>query len=463
MGNYDFELDLESKNTMSVIAHWIRPESDVLEFGPANGRLTRYLAEQQKCNMTIVEIDEEAGKEAAQYARKSFLGEEYGDIEKGYWQQNETRFDYIVFADVLEHLRNPKKVLENCKKMLKEDGRILVSIPNVTHNSVIINMLNDEFEYDNVGLLDHTHIHFFSYKSFTRMVQECGCSICEIEPIYSRVANNEIQNSYSDVPVEVEKYLRKRVQGSIYQYVCNISGKEEAEQRALEIKGLELDEHEILETQCFYRRREESAYQDAKRITHQYAEGDRVFWEIELGTLENAEKVRWDPMEYSGIVWLDQCVVVNEEKSYSLEVESLDASCRYKNLVVFDTSDPWIEFASIPEEYRNGKLVISFYILEYKKTPEFYGAFVSLLENMGLPIEKIVGNENEKVYIESLEHDVEEQRQYIEHLERDLGEQRQYVGHLEHDLGEQRQYIEHLEHDIAELKEYMQKLERKKR
>lgn len=448
MGNYDFELDLESKNTMSVIVQWIRPESDVLEFGPANGRLTRYLADQMKCNMTIVEIDEESGKEAAQYAKRSFLGEEYGNIEKGYWQQEETRFDYIIFADVLEHLRNPKAVLESCKKMLKEDGRILVSIPNVTHNSVIINMLNDEFEYDEVGLLDHTHVHFFSYKSFVRMVKECGCSICEIEPIYSRVSNNEIANSYADVPVEVEKYLRQRVTGSIYQYVCNISGKEE-EHENIEIKGLELDEHETLETQCFYRSAEENEYQDAKRVTRQYAEGDRVYWEIELGELENVKKVRWDPMEYSGIVWLDQCVVVKDGKVHDLEIERMNAICKSKNLMVFDMEDPWVEFASIPEEYRTGKLVISFYILEYKKAPDFYATIVSVLEKIGLPIERIVSRDEMKSYIERLEHDVEEQRKYIEHLE--------------HDLGDQRQYIEHLERDIAEVKEYAQKLESKKR
>ncbi len=64
MGNYDFSLDLESQNTMFVINNWIQPNSQVLEFGSANGRLTKYLSEEKKCDVTIVEFDMESGKDA---------------------------------------------------------------------------------------------------------------------------------------------------------------------------------------------------------------------------------------------------------------------------------------------------------------------------------------------------------------------------------------------------------------
>ena len=136
MGNYDFELDLKSVNTMSVINEWIKKETNILEFGPANGRLTKYLKYEKNCTVTIVELDEESGKEAKQFATKSYIGKKYGDIENFYWTKSKQKFDYIIFADVLEHLSNPQKVLEVCKNMLKPSGRILVSIPNVTHNSI---------------------------------------------------------------------------------------------------------------------------------------------------------------------------------------------------------------------------------------------------------------------------------------------------------------------------------------
>ena len=102
MGNYDFSLDLESVNTMSVINGWIKEGSRILEFGPANGRLTKYLKEEKNCQMTIVEIDGETGREASAFAEKAYLGEE-GDIEKFKWTAETEPFDYIIFADVLEH------------------------------------------------------------------------------------------------------------------------------------------------------------------------------------------------------------------------------------------------------------------------------------------------------------------------------------------------------------------------
>lgn len=74
MGNYDFELDLKSVNTMSVINEWIKKETNILEFGPANGRLTKYLKYEKNCTVTIVELDEESGKEAKQFATKSYIG-----------------------------------------------------------------------------------------------------------------------------------------------------------------------------------------------------------------------------------------------------------------------------------------------------------------------------------------------------------------------------------------------------
>ncbi|MBP3296876.1 MAG: class I SAM-dependent methyltransferase, partial [Lachnospiraceae bacterium] len=170
MGNYDFSLDLESVNTMSVINGWIKEGSRILEFGPANGRLTKYLKEEKDCRMTIVEIDGETGREASAFAEKAYLGEE-GDIEKFKWTAETEPFDYIIFADVLEHLHCPDRVLKEASDLLKPEGEILVSVPNITHNSILIDLINDRFDYDETGLLDRTHVHFFSYDSFVKM---CG-------------------------------------------------------------------------------------------------------------------------------------------------------------------------------------------------------------------------------------------------------------------------------------------------
>lgn len=219
MGKYDFKLDMYDENTITWIANRVEKGSYVLEFGSANGRLTRYLSVDKGCCVDIVEIDEESGREAAQYADKAFLGEKHGDIEKYEWIEIGKKYDYVIFADVLEHLVHAQDVLDRCKTVLKENGKVLVSVPNVSHNSVIIDLMNDKFHYNPTGIMDNTHVRFFTRQSFADMAQQIGLTIVEEKAKYIRVGETEIQNSYTDVSKEVFKELIARPQGNIYQYM----------------------------------------------------------------------------------------------------------------------------------------------------------------------------------------------------------------------------------------------------
>ena len=145
MSNYDFTLDMKTDNSNSLILRNIKPHSLVLEMGPAHGRMTKYLKEQLHCEVYIVEKDEEAGKVASQYATEAIIGDVQGDLEKPWWSANllDIKFDYIIFADVLEHLHDPKKVLEDAKFLLKDTGSVLLSIPNIAHNAVLIDLLQN--------------------------------------------------------------------------------------------------------------------------------------------------------------------------------------------------------------------------------------------------------------------------------------------------------------------------------
>ena len=164
MSKYNFDLDLESKNSISVILNRIKPNSTILEFGPAHGRMTKYLRDTLNCKVYAVEIDEKAAKHAEQFTEKIIID----SIETYSWEKAFAgiEFDYIIFADVLEHLYHPGKVLERIRNFLKEDGSILISIPNIAHNAIILGLMKGEFNYGPVGLLDDTHIRFFTKKTF---------------------------------------------------------------------------------------------------------------------------------------------------------------------------------------------------------------------------------------------------------------------------------------------------------
>ncbi len=127
-------------------------------------------------------------------------------------------FDYIVFGDVLEHLYNPGKVLENIKKYLKDDGYILASIHNVMHYSVIKDLLNGYWTYQDAGILDKTNVRFFTKNEIIKMFNGVGYKDIAIRTIngYKNKSDENFINQLNKLSLvnikeefEIYKYLVK--------------------------------------------------------------------------------------------------------------------------------------------------------------------------------------------------------------------------------------------------------------
>ena len=125
------------------------------------------------------------------------------------------KFSYIIFGDVLEHLHNPQKVLHFCKKqLLTEHGYILTSIPNIMHISVMEQLLNGRFTYQDTGLLDKTHIHFFTYYEILLMFQEEGYNITSIDGIKMPLSKEQecLKAKLLELSTNVEPFMYETFQ-----------------------------------------------------------------------------------------------------------------------------------------------------------------------------------------------------------------------------------------------------------
>ncbi|KAF6621129.1 GT2 family glycosyltransferase [Paenibacillus jamilae] len=96
------------------------------------------------------------------------------NVENGDLPYPPKSFDYIIFGDVLEHLYDPWKTLGNMRQFLKPDGKILASIPNIMHYSVINELLDGKWKYADAGILDRTHVRFFTLASIQEMFINSG-------------------------------------------------------------------------------------------------------------------------------------------------------------------------------------------------------------------------------------------------------------------------------------------------
>ena len=90
------------------------------------------------------------------------------------------RFDAIVYGDVLEHLNDPLPVLVALDRALAGDGRVIVSVPNVAHLWVRFSLALGRWDYADRGILDRTHLRFFTKRSFTALLRDAGLSVEEI-------------------------------------------------------------------------------------------------------------------------------------------------------------------------------------------------------------------------------------------------------------------------------------------
>ncbi len=208
------------KSTIGLILNDIKPKSTVLEIGTASGYMSQYLKKDLNCDVYGVELDKQCGKIASKYTKQMIVA----DVEKTEWTKKLKckKFDYITFADVLEHLKEPQLVLKAVEKLLKPSGKIIFSIPNICHNSVLIDLWNNKFKYRKIGLMDNTHIRFWGIKNIKDLFENTNLSAIESKGYYQRPNKTAIRNSYWQVPFFVGLFLRFRSYGNLYQIIVTL-------------------------------------------------------------------------------------------------------------------------------------------------------------------------------------------------------------------------------------------------
>ena len=135
----------------------------VLDIGPGSGVIGRSLRERGWQELYAVEIDAETRRQVAPFYKK---------VEPALESYNTLRFDLIFLLDVIEHVPNPEVFLKQAAQLLTPQGIMLVSVPNVAHWSVRCMLLGGFFEYSERGILDRTHLTFFTRRRFRALLEK---------------------------------------------------------------------------------------------------------------------------------------------------------------------------------------------------------------------------------------------------------------------------------------------------
>jgi 2-polyprenyl-3-methyl-5-hydroxy-6-metoxy-1,4-benzoquinol methylase/peptidoglycan hydrolase CwlO-like protein len=172
------EKDLDDNSSLKKMLRLVGEGKRVIDFGCATGYFSQLLTK-KGCNVTGVEINPEAAKFAEQYCEQVIVADlDFVSVTAILPKQ---AFDVAVFGDVLEHLRNPWKVLSEIRQLLKPEGYVVASIPNIAHGAIRLALLQGRFEYMDLGLLDNTHLRFFTRKSVEELFEGSGYFVETIE------------------------------------------------------------------------------------------------------------------------------------------------------------------------------------------------------------------------------------------------------------------------------------------
>ncbi|MCM3493409.1 glycosyltransferase [Paenibacillus lactis] len=334
MQKYDHELDMMSENSAALVLREVPTGSKVLELGPATGYMTRYMKEELNCSVYCIEYDPSSAEEASVYSEKMIVSD-LEDFSVWTKQLYGEKFDYILCVDVLEHLRDPHRVLREVVKYLEAEGSVIASIPNISHNAIIMSLLQGEFKYNQLGLLDNTHVKFFTKESIIEMLSEAGLEIVKMKATKAWPEETEFHKSYEEFPEAVQDYLLSNPEGHAYQYISvakKISSSKVLDKDNAESFPISTIEPIYDQLQVFWS--EDGQFSEEKSVQcYMHYDNKYHVYKISLPAA-TIKKFRIDPGSWSAFINIKSVKLIKKDGDYISTIQDSSAANGFAHLSV---------------------------------------------------------------------------------------------------------------------------------
>jgi 2-polyprenyl-3-methyl-5-hydroxy-6-metoxy-1,4-benzoquinol methylase len=214
---YAHEIDPNGGSAAARLGRMVEPGQRVLELGTGPGTVTRIL-HSKGCKVTGVEMDSETLAMCAPFCERTLQA----NLEDPAWHASLAgeKFDVVMCADVLEHLRDPRPLLSLLPAFLNDTGCVLMSLPNATHLSIVASLMAGRFPYQSKGLLDNTHLRFFGRDDIDALLHECGLVWQRWETVQLDPSEAELKHFWNKLEPFDQEFLRAKCEdGLVYQHV----------------------------------------------------------------------------------------------------------------------------------------------------------------------------------------------------------------------------------------------------
>ena len=217
MSKYDTTLDPAASNTSHYqLLDLVGGHKSVLDVGCATGYLARALRE-RGCAVSGIEYDAEAAEQARPHLDHLVVGDlNVLDLAAEFGGRT---FDVVVLGDILEHLVDPTEVLARLVGLLAPGGSVVISIPNVAHGSLRLALLQGSWDYRELGLMDRTHLRFFTRSTLLAMVRTAGLAAVDVRATTLDPLAGEVTVDVDRLPAGVVDWVRAQPDSFTYQFL----------------------------------------------------------------------------------------------------------------------------------------------------------------------------------------------------------------------------------------------------
>lgn len=167
-----YKLNISKYSTHNIIINNIGCNKVILDVGCNQG----YIGKSSDSSNRFYGIDN--FPEVIEEAKKNYVDAIKYDLNNLTPLSWDNKFNIIIFADVLEHTNNPDNVLQFfVNNYLLDDGSVIISVPNIANWQIRWSLFFGNFNYTDTGIMDKTHLHFFTFRSAKKMVEKAGLRI----------------------------------------------------------------------------------------------------------------------------------------------------------------------------------------------------------------------------------------------------------------------------------------------
>jgi len=181
-------------------------EAAVLDIGCGSGALGAWIKrENHQAVVHGVDISAEAGMAAAERLDAFWCI----DLDLSPLPESAIKYDLIILGDIIEHLKRPDLFLTALNDYLAPGGKVIVSVPNIANYSIRLRLLFGQFRYTETGIMDRTHLRFFTWHSFSELIDRSGFTI-EQQSCISRFSGPLLRLFFPLLAVQFIVKLRRR-------------------------------------------------------------------------------------------------------------------------------------------------------------------------------------------------------------------------------------------------------------